>query len=574
MSIGTDRTLGRAPAMPISGIGAGIALSLAVHAGVAALMVALLHAHRIADQPIPKSRIRIETQVVEQSKARQQSTKGAEAKTDSATGTLAAQGVVQSSRAKPVPLPQTRIRSAPAPATQLLAAKPRSKALMPEHHATALPAVSANGQVAVATTPTTTTVSATAVKGEPLAQPAPPPVQVATTPTSETLAPTSNATLVAASPLPSIAAQSTVPPAETIKATTKATTLAAAPAQGTVTAAAKPAPFRVAALAASGKAAAPVATAGEALTAAHHDTAIAAAPSAGNRVPPSRPHPQSVSAAPTAGERMTATLAWSGSGGVTDPVSLKAIASFMRPQSAAAQADGVHDGISSLLSSVPCARMQAEFDPKTGSLDLRGHVPDPTMKAPLVAALQAQVGSGIKVKDALMILPRPQCGALTGIAAVGLPQSQDQLTNPRLIGPDAQARTFSYVKGQAMVLDLTAPKYAAYIYVDYFDAGGNVIHLIPNDRVPLKLHKANSTLHVGAGGPNTPHLSITVGPPYGQEIAVAFAASDPLYHGVRPLREPAGPYLAWLKKRVATARAKDPNFKGEWVYFMVRTRAK
>jgi hypothetical protein len=273
------------------------------------------------------------------------------------------------------------------------------------------------------------------------------------------------------------------------------------------------------------------------------------------------------------GEEVTATLAWSGSGGTIDPVSLKAIASFMRPGDAAAQTDDVHDGLAGLLSSVPCARLQAEFNPATGSLDLRGHVPEEAMKGPLLAALQAQLGDGIKVEDAMVILPRPQCGALSGIADVGLPQSQDQLTNPRLIGADAQARTFNYVAGQTMVLDLAAPDYDAYVYVDYFDADGNVIHLVPNDQVPLKLRAAKSAMKVGAADAGEPFLHITIGPPYGQEIAAAFAASVPLYDGTRPLSEPAGPYLDWLKTRVAEARAKDPAFKGEWVYFMVSTKA-
>jgi hypothetical protein len=286
--------------------------------------------------------------------------------------------------------------------------------------------------------------------------------------------------------------------------------------------------------------------------------------------------PQAETLAPAAatGQAMTATLAWSGAGGTIDPVSLKAIASFMRPGDAAAQADEVHDGLQSLLNAAPCSRLQAEFNPATGSLELRGHVPDPAMKAPLLAALQAQLGAGIKVEDAMMILPRPQCGALSGIADVGLPQSQDQLTNPRLIGADAQARTFSYTQGQTMVLDLAAPDYDAYVYVDFFDAGGNVIHLVPNQTVPLKLRPAKSALHVGAPDAGEPFLHITIGPPYGQEIAAAFAASAPLYDGDRPLSEPAAPYLVWLKSRVAEARAKDPSFKGEWVYFMVATQPK
>ncbi len=250
---------------------------------------------------------------------------------------------------------------------------------------------------------------------------------------------------------------------------------------------------------------------------------------------------QLAAAAPADGDHMTAALAWAGADAQIDPVSLKAIQSFMQPGDTAAQSDETHDALQAILSSIPCARLQAEFNPATGSLDLRGHVPDEALKGPVLAALQAQLGTGIKVNDAMLILPRPQCGALSGISDVGLPQSQDQNTNPKLIGADAQARAYDYTKGQTMVLDLAAPDYDAYVYVDFFDADGNVIHLVPNDTVPLKLRAAKSTLRVGAPDAGEPFLNITIGPPYGQEIAAAFAASAPLYDGTRPLSNQQAP---------------------------------
>ena len=277
-------------------------------------------------------------------------------------------------------------------------------------------------------------------------------------------------------------------------------------------------------------------------------------------------------AAAADGEHMVAALAFSGPDAQIDPASLTAIASFMRPGDTAARSDDTHDALTAILTSVPCARLQAEFNPETGSLDLRGHVPDPALKGPVLAALQAQLGGSIRVNDAMLILPRPQCGALSGISEVGLPQSQDQLTNPRLIGADAQARAYSYIKGESLVLDLAAPDYDAYVYVDFFAADGTVIHLVPNDTVPLRLRPAKSAMRVGAPDGDEPFLNITIGPPYGQEIAAAFAASSPLYDGLRPLSEPAAPYLDWLQTQVATARAQNPDFKGEWVYFFVATR--
>ena len=284
----------------------------------------------------------------------------------------------------------------------------------------------------------------------------------------------------------------------------------------------------------------------------------------GTRAEPATPQP----------ERMTAALAFQGGDGEVDPVSLAAFQSFVRPDAAGAGAQALRDGVAGLLSGVPCGRLQVAFDPESATLQVNGHVPEGDMRAPVLAALRDQMGADIAVSDNILVLPRPQCGALTGIAGVGLPQSTDQITNPRLIGAGTQARVFSYVAGDPLSFDLTAPDYPAWIYVDYFDAGGNVLHLVPNDYAELRRSEAQSALQIGAKSAGETGLRLLIGPPYGQEIAVAFAASEPLYDGLRPLTEPAAPYLDWLKGRVAEARARNPGFKGEWVYFFVRTSEK
>jgi len=269
-----------------------------------------------------------------------------------------------------------------------------------------------------------------------------------------------------------------------------------------------------------------------------------------------------------------AALAFSGEGAdQADPVSLAAFQSFMMPGDIAASGDPLRDGVARILAAVPCSRLQVMFDPETATLNLRGHLPETGLRAPVLAALQAQMGADIVVSDQMKILPRPQCGALTGISNVGLPQSTDQITNPLLIGADTHARVLDYTSGERLFFDLTAPDYDAYVYVDYFDAGGLVLHLSPNETVPLTLTPAQNRLRVGAKTDEDIGLQITVGPPYGQEIAVGFAASHPLYQGLRPISEDAAPYLTWLAKRVSEARVENPDFKGEWVYFFVSTAA-
>lgn len=275
--------------------------------------------------------------------------------------------------------------------------------------------------------------------------------------------------------------------------------------------------------------------------------------------------------------RAKATLAFAGAGdGPVDPVSLAAFQSFMQPGDPGSAAAELRDGIAGLLNQVPCSRLQVQFQPESNTLQLTGHVPEDGLRAPVLAALQAQMGANIAVADNLLILPRPQCGALSGIANAGLAQSTDQITNPLLVGEDTHARVFSYVDGQPLVLDMQGADYDAYLYVDFFDAGGNVLHLAPNEFTPLELTRAKASVRIGSErelAPGEPGLFIKIGPPYGQEIAVAFAASAPLYDGDRPLVEPADAYLAWLKNQIAEARVRDPDFKGEWVYFFVSTAA-
>lgn len=285
--------------------------------------------------------------------------------------------------------------------------------------------------------------------------------------------------------------------------------------------------------------------------------------------------------APTAvleAAHVTAALVWSGDGnGQVDPVSLAAIQSFMQPGDLAqseANAGTARDGIAKFLASVPCSRLQTIFVPQTGQLELRGHIPEEGLRAPILAALQAQIGGSIPVSDNTLILPRPTCGALAGIANVGLPQSTEQDSNPRVVGPDTHARVYRFQENDRLAFDLIGPDYPAYFYIDYFDANGMVVHLQPNEIAALAEIEAKQTLVVGRDAQGRAALDIRVSPPFGQEIMVAFAASTPLYDGVRPLQELAVPYLDFLREQVARARSTTSDFKGEWVYFFVETSSR
>ncbi|WP_372571957.1 DUF4384 domain-containing protein [Ruegeria jejuensis] len=471
---------------------AGIAISLAAHLAVGAVLLWSLEPETMPDQPVPESRMQLSAYQVERSEARPATPDSETASAEDTSGARLGQGAIPRSRAEAVALPSEPTPVTEAPASTLQASETRGEAL-------------ATSEAEVAT--------------------------------------------LSATPAPSASLATTAPQAERLTSAT------ASDQSETVALAAMPAD--------------------QSLTTSPAETEpVTLAAPATTKLAEASPVPVALTQAAPEVTRAKAALAFSGLGdGPVDPVSLAAFQSFMAPEDAGDAAAELRDGIAGILTQIPCARMQVQFEPETNTLQMVGHVPDADMRGPVLEALQAQMGADIAVADTLLVLPRPQCGALNGIAGVGLPQSTDQITNPLLVGEDTHAREFRYTDGQQLILDLTAPDYDAYVYVDYFDAKGQVIHLSPNDSVPLTLAEAKSALRVGAERPGDPGLYITIGPPYGQEIAVAFAASQPLYDEARPLVEPAEPYLSWMKAQVADARAANPDFKGEWVYFFVTTAA-
>lgn len=269
-----------------------------------------------------------------------------------------------------------------------------------------------------------------------------------------------------------------------------------------------------------------------------------------------------------------AGLAWSGGSDARfDALSLATVQSFMAPKQTSDAADGdVRDGLGQLLSEYPCSRMEAAFVPETGTMAIRGHVPDAGLRTAVEERLRAMIGTAIGVGNDLQVLPQPLCGILDGVEALGLPQSTDQTDDPLVVGRSAQAKIEQFSDGDAFGLDLGGADYDAYVYVDYYDRAGNVFHLIPNEHVPLRRQSAKSALRIGQGNPEFDPLGMRISAPFGRDVVVAFAASSPVYEGLRPIVEPAAEYLQWLRERIGEAR-RSHGVKGEWVYLFVDTAA-
>ncbi len=273
-------------------------------------------------------------------------------------------------------------------------------------------------------------------------------------------------------------------------------------------------------------------------------------------------------------ESVTAALAFSADlAQVLSEGAIDAVEAFLVPDPGA-DGQALRDGIAQRLGGVACARVQTAFDPETGALEIRGHVPGPGDRARLATAIEAELRGALPVVDRLLELPRPQCEVLSRLAAAGIPQSTEQFTNPLIIGEDAHARVYSFRGGDTMRLDIGGADYDGWLYLDYYDSAGDVLHLTPNAAVPPTLLPARAAARFGGGGDTDVaegRVRLQVGPPFGKDIAVALVASAQLFDDLRPTQEPAATYLAALAQRVEELRGSDPQFKVEWVYLFVST---
>ena len=107
-----------------------------------------------------------------------------------------------------------------------------------------------------------------------------------------------------------------------------------------------------------------------------------------------------------------------------------------------------------------------------------------------------------------------------------------------------------------------------YVYVDYVDPGGDVVHLQPNPAVPEAMADGGSEIQLGveAADVQTGVRHYQLGAPYGQAVVLALASTAPLFSTMRAEVEPAATYLAALEQALA---AQGGEVQGGWQYMEI-----
>lgn len=214
--------------------------------------------------------------------------------------------------------------------------------------------------------------------------------------------------------------------------------------------------------------------------------------------------------------------------------------------------------ISAALQDLPCAYVTAAT--RGSDVMLSGFVASQEDVATAQRAV-ANIAGVQRVTADLSVVARPYCELLGMLhplrgTAPGAP-----------ILPDA-SQVVRFREGDTLALDLKAPPYDAYMYVDYFLLDGQVVHLLPNDLQKDNRLTAGLRSRIGEPGPGKRHWEVS--PPFGREMITIVASREPLVLGERPEVESAQDYLPVLQ--LALSNAGDKQLTANYTFIETRAR--
>jgi eukaryotic-like serine/threonine-protein kinase len=207
---------------------------------------------------------------------------------------------------------------------------------------------------------------------------------------------------------------------------------------------------------------------------------------------------------------------------------------------AGANAAATRETLRSIASSARCALPQLSVG-EDGRIGLSGLVGAGAPDAALRDAVQAGLPGATLIWETHGV-DGPFCDvfdAIRPIAETGSPALDVGLR-------DGVTRLSAH---QFVLPIVNMPDFPAYLQVDYFSHDGSVAHLFPPRGAPNPVFASNATVTLGLdhGKPN-----LEVAAPFGADLIVAVASSDPLFAGPVREDETEQTYLPALKAAIAS----------------------
>jgi serine/threonine protein kinase len=217
--------------------------------------------------------------------------------------------------------------------------------------------------------------------------------------------------------------------------------------------------------------------------------------------------------------------------------------------------------LETLLSSFTCARLKADFNPDR-ILILSGHLQPEDL--PKLKQKLAEIPGLPEVIYEITTLTWPYCELVEILFPL------KQLNQEQQLGLEITPyqHPSHYVEEENLVLAYTIPSYNSYIYIDYYQLDGGVIHLFPNG-TGLNKPVTAKTRHI-LGDIAKGQKQWQINPPFGTEMIVIIASSTPLFDRPRPELEQAKDYLSALRKAI-TVKTGQGQLAAD--YFSITTKA-
>jgi tRNA A-37 threonylcarbamoyl transferase component Bud32 len=211
------------------------------------------------------------------------------------------------------------------------------------------------------------------------------------------------------------------------------------------------------------------------------------------------------------------------------------------------------------LAALPCSELSARVGDDARA-SVSGIVSLPSDLARVAQALQTVDGLAGVDTGAVLTETRPVCSAAALVDAATRAGGIALTTNR----PDGVFRDGDYL----VVHTTVPPGPPLYVYVDYVDPGGDVVHLRPNPALPDAMADGGSEIRLGveAADVQTGARYYQLGAPYGRAVVLALASAAPLFSTLRAEVEPAAAYLAALEQALA---AQAGEVQGGWQYMEI-----
>ena len=205
-------------------------------------------------------------------------------------------------------------------------------------------------------------------------------------------------------------------------------------------------------------------------------------------------------------------------------------------------ADELRTAVAEIAGAYRCADLSYTVTPERG-VSISGFA----ASAADITGLRQAIG-GLRGLTAMKfaVAPRiwPYCEAVARLKPL-LAQAETRVPRLALASPDQQAHV-----GSPLVLEITMPAFDGYVYVDYFSATGEVLHLLPNDKDTINLRPKRNNFVLGK--PPMRRCWLLAGES-GQELIAGLVSALPLFPMPRAEIEQASAYLPKLSEALVAS---------------------